>query len=679
MASLLKSSLLPLRQRFLVSKSCKLIAVYLSRNHSSGSYDSTSPLLEFNDYPGINNHDDLYRFSIENSSLFWSKLAISRLSWFNEYDQVQKCDFQTGEVKWFIGGKLNVSVNCVDRHVSTHPNKVALIWERDEPGQQEMITYRELHEMVNRMGNMLLQNGVTKGDRVAIYMPQCPMAVTAMLACARIGAVHCVVFAGFSDEALAGRIQDAQVNTVITADQGIRGGKTIELKRIVDSAVKKCPSVKQVFVYKRTGGNVPMGKIDIPLEKALSEVTNSYCKPEAMDSEDPLFMLYTSGSTGRPKGIVHTQAGYLLYTTVTHKHVFDYQPTDIFGCMADIGWITGHSYVVYGPLSNGGTTLLFESTPTYPDPGRYWEVVERLKLTHIYLSPTALRLLIKCGDKWVRNHDKSSLRILGSVGEPLNHEAWEWYNENIGERRCDIVDTWWQTETGGILISPRPSNTKAEILAAMPMRPFYGIEPCLLNKADKEMEGDNKEGKLCIKKPWPGMCRTIYGGKQLFLETYFKSGIGVYLSGDNSIRYQNGYYRITGRIDDVINVSGHRLGTAEIEDAIDCHVAVAESAVVGFPHDVKGEGIYAYVVLKDNVESVEEIETELKDLVKKQISGFAQPDIIQFVPGLPRTRSGKIMRRILRKIAHQEEDFGDTSTLVDPDIVETISKRNYNN
>ncbi|XP_041352738.1 acetyl-coenzyme A synthetase 2-like, mitochondrial isoform X2 [Gigantopelta aegis] len=528
--------------------------------------------------------------------------------------------------------------------------------------------------MVNKMANVFKQHGVKKGDRIAIYLPQSPMAVAAMLACSRIGALHTVVFAGFSAEALAGRVIDAQAETIITADQGVRGGKFIELKKTVDQAVEKCSCVKRVFVYQRTGGDVTMGKLDIPLDKEMSAASEE-CEPVMMDSADTLFLLYTSGSTGKPKGVSHSHGGYLTYTSVTFKHVFDYKDGDIFGCMADIGWITGHSYVVYGPLSNGATTLLFESTPVYPDPGRYWETVQRLKLDHIYLSPTALRSLLKSGDTWVQKYDRSSLRTLGCVGEPLNTEAWEWYYNVVGKKRCDIIDTWWQTETGGICISPRPSDPGAEIKPAMPMRPFFGIDLALVNEKGQVDEGDDVRGALCIKKPWPGLATTIYGDHQRFIDTYFKPYPGMYFTGDGAHR-KNTYYQITGRMDDVLNVTGHRLGTAEIEDVLDDHPATAETAVVGFPHDIKGEGVYAYIVLKDGISTpFATLDVEMKALVKNRIASYAVPDVFQYTPSLPRTRSGKIMRRILRKVAANDTDqLGDISTLADPDIVKVIIK-----
>ncbi|KAH3855500.1 hypothetical protein DPMN_098068 [Dreissena polymorpha] len=642
---------------------------------STASVTST-PMQEFTN-DDIKSHEELYRLSLEKPDYFWGKLARSRLQWMRDFGLVKDCNMQTGHIRWFLDGKINAAVNCVDRHAAKDPNRLALIWEKDEPGTQEYVTYRELQIMVCKMANVLTNHGVKRGDRVAIYLPKTPTAVVAMLACARIGAIHSVVFAGFSSEALAGRIIDAQAETVITADEGVRGGKKIPLKKMVDSAVKMCDSVKRVFVYQRTGGDVPMSSIDIPLEKELAAASDTH-HPMAFDSEDVLFMLYTSGSTGKPKGVVHTQGGYLLYANVTMKQVFDYREGELFGCVADIGWITGHSYVVYGPLSNGATTLLFESTPTYPNPGRYWEMVERLKLNHIYLAPTALRTLLKNGDSWVTKYDRSSLRKLGCVGEPLNHEAWEWYYHVVGEGKSDIVDTWWQTETGGIAISPRPSAPGAEIRPAMPMRPFFGIDPVLIDPVTREeFTTGEARGALCIRRPWPGMARTIYGDHQRFYDTYFKDYPGLYFSGDGAHRTEEGYYQITGRMDDVVNVSGHRLGTAEIEDVIDDHADTAESAVVGFPHEIKGEGIYAFVVLKDNVTKDEaELASDLRLMCKAKVSSFAQPDVIIFTPSLPKTRSGKIMRRILRKIAaNKPDELGDVSTLLDPSIVDILVQK----
>ncbi|XP_069118171.1 acetyl-coenzyme A synthetase 2-like, mitochondrial [Argopecten irradians] len=638
---------------------------------------TTTPFPEFQGDPQLKSHADLYNASLQNPDYFWGTLAKSRLQWFQKFNQVKDCDINKGHIRWFMDGKLNASVNCVDRYAKKTGDAIALIWEKDEPGTEEYVTYRQLSQMVNKMANMLKSSGVGRGDRVAIYLPTSPVAVAAMMACARIGAIHSVVFAGFSSDALAGRIIDADAETVITADEGVRGGKLIPLKQTVDAAVAQCPCVKRVFVYQRTGNDVPMNKLDISLDKEMA-CQSDVCDPEEMGSEDLLFMLYTSGSTGKPKGIAHSTAGYLLYAGITQKHVFDYQEGERFGCVADIGWITGHTYVVYGPLSNGATTVLFESTPTYPDPGRYWEMVQRLKLNQIYLAPTSLRLLLKEGNEWVTKYDRSSLRKLGCVGEPLNSEAYDWYNDVIGDGKCEVVDTWWQTETGGIAIAPRPSAKGAKIVAAKPMRPHFGIQPALMDKDGKELTGSNVQGALCIKSVWPGMARTIYGDHKRFLDTYYNPYPGYYFSGDGAHRCEEGYYQITGRMDDVMNVSGHRIGTAEVEDAMDNHAQVAETAVVGYPHDVKGEGIYAFVVPMGDVdpEEADALKAELKLMVKTVIGSFAQPDKILFTPGLPKTRSGKIMRRILRKVADNKPDeLGDISTLVDPSVVEILVQR----
>ncbi|XP_060069027.1 acetyl-coenzyme A synthetase 2-like, mitochondrial [Ylistrum balloti] len=630
---------------------------------------TTTPFPEFQGDPQLQSHADLYNASLQNPDHFWGTLAKSRLQWFETFKQVKDCDINKGHIRWFMDGKLNASVNCVDRYANKNGDAIALIWEKDEPGTQEYISYRQLSQMVNKMANMLKSSGVRRGDRVAIYLPTSPIAVAAMMACARIGAIHSVVFAGFSAEALAGRIIDADAETVITADEGVRGGRTIPLKQTVDAAVASCPCVKRVFVYQRTGNSVPMTKLDIPLDKEMASQSD-ICEPEEMGSEDLLFMLYTSGSTGKPKGIVHSTAGYLLYAGITQKHVFDYKEGERFGCVADIGWITGHTYVVYGPLSNGATTVLFESTPTYPNPGRYWEMVERLKLNHIYLAPTSLRLLLKEGNEWVTKYDRSSLRKLGCVGEPLK--------ENLPLLKMDYSPHPTGAdgqETGGISIAPRPSAPGAKIVAAKPMRPHFGIQPALMDKDGKELIGSNVQGALCIKSVWPGMARTIYGDHRRFLDTYYHPYPGYYFSGDGAQRCEEGYYQITGRMDDVINVSGHRIGTAEVEDAMDNHSQVAETAVVGYPHDIKGEGIYAFVVPMEDVtsENAEALKGELKSMVKTRIGSFAQPDKILFTPGLPKTRSGKIMRRILRKVADNKPDeLGDISTLVDPSVVEIL-------
>jgi len=640
---------------------------------SAGSISTTEMPEVQSMCPNVTSHEELYKFSIEEPEKFWSTLARSRLTWDQDFHTGMDCDFRQGKFNWFLGGKLNVSVNCVDRWAEVDPNRVAIVWEKDEPGQEERVTYTQLKEMVGKIGNCLSAAGVTKGDVVALYLPVSPLAVACMLATARIGAVHSVVFAGFSAEALAARVNDAGAKVVITADEALRGAKKIPLKATVDKALEECPGVKTVFVVKRTGSEVIMGPKDVWLEEAMNGV-DAECQPAVMESEDPLFLLYTSGSTGKPKGVSHSSAGYLLYAAVTQKHAFDYRTGELFGCVADIGWITGHSYVVYGPLANGGTTLLFESTPGYPDPGRYWETVERLRINHFYGSPTAIRLLIRYGNEFVTKYDRSSLRKLGSVGEPLNQEAWHWFYSVVGEERCDLVDTWWQTETGGVAIAPRPSAIGAPLAPSKPQRPMFGMNPVLMDEKGNELKGNNVSGALCMGTPWPGIARTVHGDHKRFVETYFSAYPGYYFTGDGALRDKDGFYQITGRMDDVINVTGHRLGTAEVEDALTEHEAVAESAVVGFPHEVKGEGVYAYIILKEGFEGSEEkTEAELRKLVKGKISGFAVPEMMQFTSGLPKTRSGKIMRRILRKVAaSQTDDLGDTSTLADPSVVNEI-------
>ncbi|XP_043930565.1 acetyl-coenzyme A synthetase 2-like, mitochondrial isoform X2 [Protopterus annectens] len=615
----------------------------------------------------------LYELSVGQPEQFWGSLGRERLMWTSPFQGVLEGSLREGNSRWFRGGHLNASVNCIDRHVHVAPDKIALIWEKDEPGNEVRVTYRDLLEMTCRLGNTLRHQGVKPGDRVTIYMPPCPLAVAAMLSCARIGAVHSVVFAGFSSEALADRIRDAESEIVITANQGIRGGKIVELKKTVDHAVKTCPSVKRVLVANRTENRVPMSDIDLFLEEEMAKESMT-CDPVNMESEDMLFLLYTSGSTGRPKGLVHTLAGYLLYAAVTHRYVFDYHDGDVFGCVADIGWITGHSYVVYGPLCNGATTVLFESTPVYPNPGRYWEMVERLQINQFYGAPTAIRLLLKYGNDWVKKYDRSSLKTLGSVGEPMNSEAWDWYFHVVGGGRSPVVDTWWQTETGGICIAPRPSNPGAEILPAMVMRPFFGISPVLMDDKGNLITQNDTSGALCISQEWPGMARTIYKDHNRYLETYLKPYPGYFFTGDGAYRSKNGYYQITGRLDDVINISGHRLGTAEVEDALNQHSLVAESAVIGYPHDIKGEGAYAFVVLKLGADvSDRSISKELQNTVSRKIAKYAAPDYIQVVKRLPKTRSGKIMRRVLRKVVENKaNELGDLTTLDDHETVTEI-------
>ena len=614
---------------------------------------------------------ELYKESIENNTSFWEAQAKKMLHWQHEFQYVNDCDLSEGMVSWFLGGKINACENCVDRHVKQNGEKTAIIWEADEPGNEKRITYRELQREVSRLANVLRHNGLRKGDRIAIYMPMIPEAVYAMLACARIGAVHSVVFAGFSAESLRDRINDAKCKAVITADEGVRGKKLIPLKRTVDEAVLACPSIQNVFVAKRTGNKIPFyPQRDIWLQEAM-EKERPYCPIEHTDAEDTLFLLYTSGSTGKPKGVAHTTAGYLLYAAMTHKFVFNYNTDDIYACVADIGWITGHTYVVYGPLANGGTTVLFESIPTYPDAGRYWEMVERLKITHFYTAPTAIRAIQREGDDYVKKYDRSTLKLLGSVGEPINPEIWRWYHNVVGEGRCPIVDTWWQTETGGIMITPLPAAIPTKPGSAT--LPFFGIEPVLLNEQGEEIKETKATGLLALKKPWPGMARTIQGDHQRFIDTYLRQFEGYYLTGDGARRDKDGYYWITGRVDDVMNVSGHRIGSAEIENALVSHPFCSEAAVVGFPHEIKGEGIFAYVILKDGFEGNGELVGELRNEVRHHIGPFAAPDHILLAPGLPKTRSGKIMRRILRKIAAQSTtEFGDITTLADPAIVDKL-------
>ncbi|GAU93058.1 hypothetical protein RvY_05049 [Ramazzottius varieornatus] len=619
---------------------------------------------------GLKTYKDVYRFSLEHNDLFWESCA-KMLNWKEPFHTVQDCDLKKGKVGWFLGGKLNVSENCLDRHVAEDPNKIALLWEKDEPGTVQ-ISYGQLLEWTCKMANTLKQARVQKGDCVCVYLPTSPMAVASMLACARIGAIHTVVFAGFSSESLRDRIQNCKAKVVITANEMIRGGKSIPLKQLVDDAVKDCPTVKTVFVEQRTKKEGRYAKHDVALTDAL-DAASAECAPEVLDSEDPLFVLYTSGSTGKPKGVLHTQAGYLLYAALTQKVVFNLKPGEVFGCLADIGWITGHSYVVYAPLANGITTVLFESTPNYPSPSRYWSTVERLKINHLYISPTALRSLLRHGKSHVKNHDLSSLRTLGLVGEPVNHEAWEWYYDVIGQRRCPVVDTWWQTETGGISIAPLPGDSADPIYPGMAMRPFFGIEPVVKNSEAFADHGSDQAGVLYVARPWPGMLRGIYGDEERFVETYLSEKPGCYTTGDGCVETADGYFKITGRVDDVINVSGHRLGTAEVENAIDSHGKVAESAVVSFPHLVKGEGLAAFVVLTDDYEADEHLVKDLKGLIKHSIASYAIPEEIVIVPHLPKTRSGKIMRRLLKLIAqNKNEDFGDTSTLQDPDILKPI-------
>ncbi len=617
-------------------------------------------------------YEKMYRRSVKDPEGFWAEMAEKNLSWFKKWNKVMECDLTKPEIKWFTGGKLNVSYNCLDRHLKTHrKNKAALIWEA-ESGENKTFTYQELHRLVCRFANLLRKSGIKKGDKVVFYLPMIPELAIGTLACSRIGAVHSVVFGGFSASALKDRINDCQAKILVTSDGSFRGGKTIPLKKNADIAMEETPTIKQCFVFRRAGITVDMkeGRDLFAEEELNSEDISSWCEPEKMDAEDPLFILYTSGSTGKPKGLLHTTAGYLLYTAVTFKYVFDYHEEDTYWCTADIGWITGHSYIVYGPLSSGATSIMFEGVPNYPQPDRYWEIVEKYRVNIFYTAPTVIRALAKEGEEWTKKRDLSSLRLLGSVGEPINPEAWLWYHRNIGMGRCPIVDTWWQTETGGILISSLPGAVPMKPGAAG--RPFFGVEPAIM-KADGSTSGVDKEGALVIKNAWPGIARTIYSNPKRYKETYFSNYKGSYFSADGAKVDRDGDYLLLGRIDDVINVSGHRLGTAEIESALVAHPVVAEAAVVGFPHEIKGQGIYTFVILNSGFGGSKELEKELVAQIRKDIGPIAKPDAIQFVEGLPKTRSGKIMRRVLRKIVEgKENEIGDTSTLADPSVVERI-------
>ena len=621
-------------------------------------------------------YKNLYNKSIENPEKFWSDQAHKYLDWDSEWTNVKHEDFLKGEVRWFENAKINASKNCIDRHLNKAGDKIAIIWEGDDPELSKEITYRELHEEVCRLSNVLKQRGVKKGDRVCIYMPMIPEAAYSMLACARIGAIHSVVFGGFSPESLKDRILDSDCRTVITADQGLRGSKKIPLKDNVDEALNSCPNVHTVLVYERTGANINWKEgRDLHYQENIQKASAD-CEPEIMDAEDPLFILYTSGSTGKPKGVLHTTGGYMLQSSMSHKLVFDHKDNDIYWCTADVGWVTGHSYIVYGPLANGATTLMFEGIHTYPDASRFCEVVDKHKVNIFYTAPTALRALMAQGDEPVKKTSRASLRILGTVGEPINPEAWEWYYRVVGENRCPIVDTWWQTETGASMITPLAGST--ELKPGSATKPFFGIEPALLNEEGEEIEGEGS-GNLVIKNSWPSQIRTVFGDHQRCIDTYYSMYPGYYTTGDGAKRDKDGYYWITGRVDDVLNVSGHRLGTAEVESALVLHPKVAEAAVVGYEHDIKGQGIYCYVTLMAGEPQSDELKDSLVGVVSKEIGPIAKPDIIQWAPALPKTRSGKIMRRILRKIASNEiEDLGDTTTLAEPSVVEDLIKNREN-
>ena len=612
----------------------------------------------------------LYKQSVENPDEFWSSQAEFYLDWDKKWEEVKNTNIEKGEIAWFSGGKLNASVNCIDRHLPKDKNKIAFIWEGDDPEESKNITYQDLHDEVCKFSNVLKARGVKKGDRVCIYMPMIPEATYAMLACARIGAIHSVVFGGFSPESLKDRILDSDCQTVITADEGLRGGKTIPLKQNVDEALEGCPNVHTVLVITRTEAEIPWNEdCDVRYEEISKNVSNE-CTPELMDAEDPLFILYTSGSTGKPKGVLHTTGGYLLQAAMSHKLVFDYKENEVYWCTADVGWVTGHSYIVYGPLANGATSVIFEGIPTHPSPSRFWEVIDKHKVNIFYTAPTALRALMAQGDDFVESSSRESLRILGTVGEPINPEAWEWYFKVVGNSSCPIVDTWWQTETGAMMITPVAGFTAMKPGSAT--KPFLGIEPALLDENGEEIVGEGS-GNLVIKSSWPSQIRTVYGDHQRCVDTYYSMYPGYYTTGDGARRDADGYYWITGRVDDVLNVSGHRLGTAEVESALVLHQQVAEAAVVGYEHEIKGQGIYCYVTLMSDVAPNEELKSDLIQLVAKEIGPIAKPDIIQWAPGLPKTRSGKIMRRILRKIATNEIDnLGDTTTLADPSVVKEL-------
>ena len=616
-------------------------------------------------------YQEMYQRSLTDSDGFWAEHG-KRIDWIKPYSKISSVSYDKSDlhIRWYEDGSLNAAANCLDRHLADRGEQTAIIWEGDEPDQHKHISYNALHAEVCRFANALRTRGIKKGDRVTIYMPMIPEAAVAMLACARIGAVHSVVFGGFSPDALAGRINDCESNCVITADEGVRGGKTIPLKANTDKALENCPDCTSCFVVRRTGNAVEMqGGRDIWYHEAIADMSDD-CPAEEMSAEDPMFILYTSGSTGKPKGVLHTTGGYMVYASMTHQYVFDYHDGDIYWCTADVGWVTGHSYILYGPLANGATTVMFEGVPNYPDNSRFWQVVDKHKVNIFYTAPTAIRALMRDGDAPVKSTSRSSLRLLGSVGEPINPEAWLWYHNVVGDSRCPIVDTWWQTETGGILITPLPGATATKPGSAT--RPFFGIEPVLVDGENNPLEGA-AEGNLCINRSWPGQMRSVYGDHQRFIDTYFSTFEGRYFSGDGARRDEDGYYWITGRVDDVLNVSGHRMGTAEIESALVAHPKVAEAAVVGYPHDIKGQGIYAYVTLNAGEAPTDDLIVELRNWVRQDIGPIASPDKMQWAPGLPKTRSGKIMRRILRKIAADDfAELGDTSTLADPSVVDEL-------
>ena len=628
-------------------------------------------------YVNKDKYEKKYKLSINDNEGFWKKEG-KRIDWIKPYKKIKDVKYSKSHVKikWYYDGTLNASTNCIDRHLKTKKNKTAIIWVGDDPKDHKQISYKELHRNVCKAANGLKELGIRKGDRVTIYLTMIPELAYVMLACARIGAVHSIIFGGFSPDSIAGRINDCQSNFIITADEGLRGGKIIPLKKNVDEALISCPNVKKCLVIKRTGNKVSwVDERDVWYDDITRRVSGN-CEPEEMNAEDPLFILYTSGSTGKPKGVLHTTGGYMVYASMTHQYIFNYKKNDIYWCTADIGWVTGHSYIIYGPLANGATTVMFEGVPTYPDVSRWWQIIDKYKVNIFYTAPTALRALMREGDPPVKKTSRKSLKLLGTVGEPINPEAWLWYYKVVGESKCPIVDTWWQTETGGILISPQPGAI--DLKPGSVTKPFYGIKPIIVDEKGKTLNGACK-GRLCIAQSWPGQMRTVYGDHQRFIDTYFSQFDGKYFTGDGCRRDEDGYYWITGRVDDIIIVSGHNLGTAEIESAFVAHPKVAEAAVVGFPHDIKGNGLYCYVTLNASETPSGELERDLKLWVRKQIGAIATPDLIQFSPGLPKTRSGKIMRRILRKIAANEHDqLGDTTTLADPTVVESLVENRKN-
>jgi len=620
---------------------------------------------------GKNIYEKKYSQSLKDNEGFWRKEG-KRITWIKPYTKIKDVKYSSSDVniKWFYDGTLNASANCIDRHLKNNKDKTAIMWVGDDPKVQKKITYKQLHNEVCKIANGLKEIGVQKGDRVTIYLTMIPELAYTMLACSRIGAIHSIIFGGFSPDSISGRINDCESDYVVTADEGIRGGKTIPLKSITDEALMNCPNVKKCVVVKRTGNDVSWDSSRDVWYHDITKNVSTYCEPEEMNAEDPLFILYTSGSTGKPKGVLHTTGGYLVYASMTHQYIFNYRPKDIYWCTADIGWVTGHSYIIYGPLANGATTLMFEGIPTYPDSSRWWQIVDKYKVNIFYTAPTAIRALMREGDKPVKKTSRKTLKLLGTVGEPINPEAWEWYYKTVGDSRCPIVDTWWQTETGGILISPQTGAV--DLKPGSATKPFYGIKPVIVDKNGKVLKGE-AQGRLCIAQSWPGQMRTVYGDHNRFIETYFSQFDGKYFTGDGCRRDKDGYYWITGRVDDVIIVSGHNLGTAEIESAFVAHPKVAEAAVVGYPHDIKGNGLYCYVTLNVGEKADGDLERELKLWVRKQIGPIATPDLIHFSPGLPKTRSGKIMRRILRKIAANEHDqLGDTTTLADPSVVQSL-------